>query len=296
MPPPLMETRQQLASEPLKTSAPAQVGDDLHLSLSCPKCGATGWIGWANLKRGMSCPKCACHFHVARNGQLSADEDLPHVRFHCPRCHQAGTIPAIFRVRKAKCGVCKLPLEIGPDEQLHGVKEAANLRRETAAAQALSAAAPSKFSQFFLTAGGQMRSANIVLVSVVAVGLLAAAVAGASALFTCTPESQVRSFTYTCLAGDWNAAEKFLPPEDDVALVEFQRWRSFYFTSILDKHRPAGDKVHVAVVREGENPADTVFVVTLSSPVLGSREVREHWHERDGRWEFDVVSTLAHLH
>ncbi len=84
-----------------------------------------------------------------------------------------------------------------------------------------------------------------------------------------------------------------MPANDDVARIEFQRWRGFYFTSILDKHRPAGDKVRITVVREGEDPASSIFVVTMKSPVIGQREIREHWRTIDGRWRFDVVKTLA---
>jgi hypothetical protein len=280
-------------------SAARQRGGDLHLSLDCPQCGATGWAPWASLKRGMSCPKCHCHFHIASNGQLRNDELLPRVRFHCPRCHQAGAIPATFKIRKAKCGVCKLPLEIGPDEQLHGAKEAAEMRRRAAEASVASAASnrrlPDFLQQFLFQPDGKMRITNAVLVGILALGLLAAVVAGAGSLFASTPEGEVRAFTYACLAGDWNTAEQSLPANDDVALSEFKRWRGFYFTSILDKHRPAGDKVQVAVTRETSTPSGSVFVATLTSPLVGERTIREHWREHDGKWQFDVVATLAEL-
>lgn len=294
-----MEIREPEASEAPHTAqaSATQRGDDLQLSLVCPECGASGWVRWASLKRGMSCPKCGCHFHVARNGQLRSDEKLPRIRFHCPRCHQAGAIPAIFKVRKAKCGVCKLPLEIGPDEQLHGAKEAAEMRRESAVANVAATTTRSHWEkslvQFFYDPDGKMRSTNVIIVGILTLGLLAAVVAGAGSLFASTPERAVRDFTYQCLAGDWNAAEQSLPPKDDVAMVEFQRWRGFYFTSILDKHRPAGDAVRVVVEREGDSPAAGVFVVTMTSPVIGKRVIRQHWRERDGSWEFDVVATLA---
>jgi hypothetical protein len=279
----------------LTTSDTAQRGDDLHLSLACPECGASGWVRWASLQRGMSCPKCGCHFHVARNGQLQSDDDLPRVRFHCPRCHQAGAIPAIYRVRRAKCGACKLPLEIGPDAQLHGAKEAAEMRRAATSAVVSSVAAPSKFQQFISNENSHMRTLSLIVGGVFTLALAAAVITGAGALFASTPEGEVRSFTYACLAGDWKNAEQWLPENDDVARIEFQRWRGFYFTSILDKHRPAGDKVQIAVVRQENNTADAVFIATLRSPMLGNREIRQHWRERDGGWEFDVLATLAQL-
>jgi hypothetical protein len=226
---------------------------------------------------------------------LQSDQNLPLVRFHCPRCHQAGTIPAEFRVRKARCGVCKLPLEAGPDDNLHGAKEATQMRRATAAAGLAATKTPSKFEQFFRSPNGNMRITNVVLVSIVAVGLIASMMVGAGALFASTPEGEVRAFTCACLAGDWNAAEEFLPENDDVARVEFERWRSFYFTSILDKHRPAGDKVSVTVEREGEDAASSSFVVTIKSKVIGQRILREQWRASDGRWRFDVVQTLAEM-
>jgi hypothetical protein len=270
-----------------------QLGDDLQLSLACPACGASGWVPWKRLQRGMACPKCQCHFHVASNGQLQSDDALPRVRFHCPRCQQAGSIPANFRVRKAKCGVCKLPLEIGPDQQLHGAKEAAQLRRASARVTS-STSGKEQVRSPFRFKNRHMRFTNLFIAGLTAVLLIAALVAAGSALLAPSPEGTVRSFTYTCLAGQWNRAQEFLP-DDDVARVEFKRWRSFYFTSILDEHRPAGDKVSVAVARENEKSPDAVLVVTMISPVVGRREIRQHWHEHDGRWEFDVVRTLNEL-
>jgi hypothetical protein len=297
-----MEIQEPEASEALASQPVAmQRRDDLQLSLDCPQCGAGGWVRLASLQRGMTCPKCNCHFHVARNGQLRSDDKLPRVRFHCPRCHQAGSIPAAFKIRKAKCGACKLPLEIGPDEQLHGAKEAAKLRRATAVIAARDSSIASSrlgtcLQKFFFLADGKMRTTNVVLVSIFALGLLAAVVAGAGSFFLNSPEGSVREFTYKCLAGDWHAAESFLPPNDDVALVEFQRWRGFYFTSILDKHRPTGDSVRVLIERKGNGTGTDVFVVTMTSSVIGKRIIREHWHEQDGKWEFDVVATLAAMH
>jgi hypothetical protein len=166
------------------------------------------------------------------------------------------------------------------------------MRREAAAANSFATISRCPRETFLLRflydLDGKMRITNVVIVSMLALGLLAAVVAGAGSLFTRTPEGTVRDFTYQCLAGDWNAAEEFLPPDDDVALVEFQRWRGFYFTSILDKHRPAGDSVQVDVVREGE-----AFVVTMTSRVIGKRTIREQWREQDGVWQFDPVATLA---
>src|SRR5690606_25608474 len=59
---------------------------DWNVSLSCPQCGHSGWTQWKKLRRGMRCPKCQCQFLLDRNGQILTEEELPQIKFSCPRC------------------------------------------------------------------------------------------------------------------------------------------------------------------------------------------------------------------
>jgi hypothetical protein len=102
----------------------------------------------------------------------------------------------------------------------------------------------------------------------------------------------VQRFTYTCLRGDWDAALEYL---DDSAVqrVEFQRWRTQQFASILDKFRPSGDRVAVEVRLLKETDDLRLLAVTMSSAYLGSRSNVQWWRRSDGGWNFDAHQTLV---
>lgn len=262
---------------------------DLNVSLACPQCGHSGWTQWKKLRRGMRCPKCQCQFLLDRNGQLMTEEELPQIKFSCPRCGQNGSIPKLFNVRKAACGVCKLQLVIGPDNQLHGADEVAKMRRaqnsaaleqktkEYAAARGLPQAAPPANRKRIILAG-----AAAAVVVVAAIWWMAG---GAS------PGGRVSDFTATCLTGRWNDCYAYIL-DDDVAQIEFDRWRIRYFPSIVDKVRPKDDTVEIDVELLSETTDQRVFRVTLRSPFIGTRQHVQHWIASEGGWWFDPAETL----
>ncbi len=74
-----------------------------------------------------------------------------------------------------------------------------------------------------------------------------------------------------------------------------RRWRSYHFTSILDTHRPRGDRVSVSVEPVSQDAQSYIAEVTLTSKVLGRRRHRQHWRKLDGDWQFDVLKTLHEI-
>jgi hypothetical protein len=263
----------------------------LKLSLVCPQCGAAGWTGLDGLKRGMRCPKCRCQFLVDSTGRLLREDQLNQVRYTCPRCRQSGTIPARLKVRKAVCGGCRLTLAAGPDEQLYGEKEAAQMRRAASAAAGQQRPGQ-RMAAKLTTADGRLHWLNVSLLAAVVGGLLASSVLLLSRLFDSSTDTQVCSFTYTCLSGDWHEARIWLP-DDAVQRAEFDRWRVRHFSSILDSLRPPGDRVEVEAALTRDESTRRVFHVSMTSPLLGTRSHDQHWVLVEGTWSFDPQNTLA---
>lgn len=265
-------------------------GDDFTLSLVCPKCSATGWIEWKNLKHGIRCLKCSNQFLLGRNGQLLSHADLPHVRFSCPRCKKSGSIPSVLGVKRALCASCKLPLVSGPDHRLHGVKEAAELRR-AANASAARVTFGQRLVAKFTTNEKHVFKVQLALWTTVTSVVLVGITALVLALLDNSPEKIARRFTYTCLTGRQAAAESYLE-DDAVQLAEFNRWQVRYFPSIVDPIRPSGDRVEVTVAVLKDEPQYRVFEVTMKSPFIGTRSHHQHWRETDGNWQFDASETI----
>lgn len=269
-------------------------GEGFKITLTCPQCATTAWVAWKRLTHSLRCPKCRCQFLIGPHGKLLKPEDLPQTRYSCPRCGAAGSVPTMLTVRRAECMSCKLPLAHGPDQQLHGVKEAAELQRQTLETlRELRASGTPKWLQA-LSLGlerrlGKLSLAVVAIVAASAIWYVGSAIAS---LFAHRPDRHVIGFVDCCLRGDEDAAEDYLP-DDDVERVEFDRWRVRNFASIIEKFRPAGDHAEITAKLLSETPDARSFEITMKSPFLGERKQRQEWRLRDGDWRFSPVETLA---
>ncbi len=279
-------TDQQASSQNSPAAGNREAG--FRLSLSCPKCSATGWIEWKHLNHGLRCSKCGCQFLVTPAGHVRAQAELPQIRFSCPRCHRSGSIPDLLSIGGAECLSCRLPLVRGPDQRLHGLKEAQELRRAATEPSHGRGAAMG----WFLYPNGSLRTSRAMAVVVGLVALLALGGWWLRSWFHVTPEALARRFTYVCLSGRWDRAESYLE-DDAVQRAEFDRWRLRYFSSILDKHRPKGDRLDIAIESRSPSAETRVFKVLLTSDFLGTRTLEECWRNVDGVWRFDARATLA---
>ncbi len=287
--------KQPVASSPRTTpdqhEEPAGAFGELRVLLTCPECGADGWVAWRRLSRALICRQCQCQFALGRDGKLRARSEAPPVHYACPRCGQSGAIPAALVVRRAECGSCKLPLVRGPDQKLHGLDEVTQLQRAANRAARQPEAKQPAWIRVFQTPSGLPHKPRLALAGVLLFGLLGLAV-WRLALRPASPESVAADFTSTCLTGQWTDTEAFL--EDDLLqLSQFHRWRVRHFTSILDKYRPAGDSVEVQVETLDASPGRRKFRILLRSPFLGTRSHLQHWRERDERWYFDAHATVG---
>jgi hypothetical protein len=268
-------------------------GANLRFSLACPKCGTIGWLKWSSLKYRIGCPKCKCSFWMGRNGQLQNYANVPQVRYECPRCGDAGSLPEQFVVHGVKCSTCKLPLARGPDQRLHETKHAEELQR--AARKAKRSASKAQASKIFLDDRGRTSYLNVALVFAIAIGVSMGGYWLFSGWIDTSLATTAGRFTRVCLSGNWNNAHQFME-DDAVQRAYFDRWRMRYFTSILDAHRPSGDKVTVTVETVKENPQKCVLNVTLSSPFIGERSHRQHWQCSNEIWLFDATATVGERH
>jgi hypothetical protein len=276
---------------PFIDSQPMPVGTrdpDFRLSLECPGCHVTGWVKISSLRHGLRCPKCRCQFLVAPNGQVCSQDELPQVEFACPRCGQTGSIPTVLSIRRAECVTCKLPLVRGPDQKLHGVREAAEMRRIMSDRDAIG---ENRFNSPWRTYDGRLCWGPVVLVTAIILAALGGGGYLATILFDRSPVTLARRFVFACLTGNQRAAEAFLE-DDAVQRTEFDRWRVRHFSSILDRHRPRGDRVSVSVSAAESVDTAKNFQVVITSPFLGKRKHEQRWYERDGRWWFDARGTI----
>lgn len=276
--------------ESLTDDAPAtNYGEGFRITLACPQCGTQAWVEWQRLTRGLRCPKCRCQFLIGPQGKLLAQEDLPQTHYRCPRCGRSGSVPTMLSVRGAECLDCKLPLAPGPDQRLHGRQEAAALHRRAAreaksprvGVPASLAAARQRMGKFGFAAAAAGALALLLGLTFFAIGGLRS---GADADAT--------RFTHCLLAGDWDGAQRYVP-DDEVERAEFERWRRRYFTSIVEKFRPKGDRVTVAVATLSESPDQRSLELEMASPFLGKRSHRQEWRLTEAGWRFSPVATLA---
>lgn len=281
-----VQQQSETCAEPTTAAVPP-----LRLLLSCPKCGVSGWIKWASLKRGIRCPKCRCEFLIGSGGQVHKVEELPQTRFTCPRCGKSGAIAATFVVQKAECGDCRLPLVAGPDRKLHGMREAAAMQR---AAKSLAQPTYREWLEGnFRRADGRVHRGYAMAAAGLTMIVLLSAGFAFRAFFDNSPETMARRFTAQCLAGDFQAATRYLP-DDDVQRVEFKRWRMRHFTSIIAKFRPTGDRVGLTATPLELSEAKATLQIEMTSNHLGSRSIKQVWRtDESGGWQFDVCGTLA---
>lgn len=261
------------------------------LPIRCPQCGAAGLVNWTSLQNGIRCPQCNCDFVVAKGGNVVRLADMPHVRFACPRCHKSGRLPAPLAARRAKCPGCGLALARGPDQQLHGVAEAAEMWKAVPAGPRRQWR-DLRLVRALTTADGRLRRGAAAALAAIAITLAAAGVAAAAAYFNPSAETLAQRLVASCLEGGKDAGIEFIA-DDAVQLVELERWRKRHFTSILDRHRPDGDRVRIAATPLPDAGPHRVLAVTLRSPFLGSRNFVQYWRVDDGQWHFDARATLA---
>jgi hypothetical protein len=277
-------------ADDVSQSVASRDGTGFRVPLTCPKCNAAGWVEWQNLSHSIRCPKCSNQFLIAPNGQFRSLSDLPQTRFDCPRCGQSGSIPTMFAERGAECIGCKLRLAAGPDQKLHGIKEAKELRR-AARMRKPKQGINRWLERMFQTADGRLRKGAVVVWGIGATAMLVAVSMVLFSLFDNSLETRARHFTQACLAGDWTAAEGSMA-DDDVQKSEFARWRMRHFTSILDDHRPAGDSVRVDVESTNRGTLPRMLKITLTSDFLGTRTHEQCWSQQDGHWQFEPQKTL----
>jgi len=204
-------------------------------------------------------------------------------RFACPRCGQSGLLLSAVAARDAECVSCNLPLFAGPDEHLHDSRELAEVKRHArAAAQAARATRGAASGE------GRARGLRAVALACLALGGLAGWWMFSSSE---SPDSDAERFTGLCLAGDWESAEEYLA-DDDFQRAEFRRWRILHFASIVDRLRPAGDRVLPLIEPVTETATSRVLDVALVSPFVGRRAHRQHWEKSADRWTFDASASL----
>jgi len=195
----------------------------------------------------------------------------------------------MLTVCKAECVVCTLPLVRGPDQRRHEIGEARQMQQ--AARLEGKKGGNRWWEKHWMTDDGRLRKINVALAALLFLGLLCAGALAVGRLFDNSPESRVRAFTYMCLAGNQNGAIAYLP-DDMVQCAEFDRWRTRYFPSILDEHRPAGDVVRIDVEMIGETPQTRVVRVTMTSRFMGKRAHEQRWQKTGDQWFFDPAITL----
>ncbi|QDU90462.1 hypothetical protein Pla175_38670 [Pirellulimonas nuda] len=276
------------SAEGTDSAAPSE---PLTVALRCPDCNAPGVVEWRKLQHGLKCHGCGCEFMIAKGGDVISLREQPQTRYTCPRCCRSGSIAAILAVNKPCCPSCKLPLVRGPDGRLHSAQTAERLKRQAAQQAGLQRRLESERKA--TRDDGQLRTRIAQTARIGAAALVL--IVGISAAWShraSTPEARAAQFIRTCLAADWEDAGEFIE-DDAVQRVEFDRWRVRYFSSILDRHRPAGDRVVIRVDRLTDDPTQVLLRVTLRSHFFGERSHQQCWHIRDGRWTFNALGTLA---
>lgn len=262
----------------------------MKLSIACPQCGVEGWVQWKDLRHGLRCPACHCHFLLNHSGKWQSLAELPQVRYTCPRCKQSGSLPSMLAVRQVECGMCGLRLARGPDQQFHEADEARQLH-QAALEEARKPPAARLRGPSRSTGDGWLRKPATVWAALLLAGLLCIVALAVGLFGGHSPESRARAFTYSCLAGDWDRAHGYMA-DDAMQRSEFDRWRVRYFTSILDEHRPAGDSVRVTVQRTSGTAESCVLRVEMKSRFIGTRTHEQHWRKSGDQWFFDAIVTL----
>ncbi len=260
------------------------------LKLTCPQCKAAGQVDWHKLQHGLRCHRCQCEFMIAGGGKVVSLAELPQIHYECPRCRQSGTVPAPLAGRAPTCPHCKLALERGPDHRLRGAEQSRE-KWQSAVERAKTERASRKSEADLREDRRRFRRWMLATAGVVAgcVSLLIARQAWIDA----SPTLLARGFTTSCLAGDWQQAAHYFDEEDAVQQVEFDRWRVRHFSSILDTHRPTGDRVRMTVDVLEETESEVKLKVTLESSFLGVRSHTQRWDLREGEWKFNSLRTLA---
>lgn len=262
------------------------------MPLRCPQCGVEGLIHYQALGRAIDCHKCACRFIVQRDGQAIPLASLPQVSFACPRCRTTGSVPAPLASRGTQCPRCKLPMALGPDQQLHPTEVAMQMRRDASARQRKANRTAQAMRQQLRNADGGLRWGRIGVLGSVVLSLLVATAFAAQSFFDNSPETFAARMIRLCLADNSRAAERYLA-DDELQRIEFERWHMRYLSSLRNEFRPAGEKVEIDVQPIGKKGQRLQLQATLNSPTIGQRVLLMNWEEVEGRWVFDATGTLA---
>lgn len=269
----------------------AAAGDALNLPIRCPQCAMEGLVNWTSLQNGIRCPSCDCEFLVRRGGQVVRVADMPHVRYACPRCGKSGAVPAALGSRKTKCPSCALPLARGPDQRLHGETEAAELWKSAAPVSRRESWISNVVARL-TTADGRLHRVHVAMAAMPVLLLAGAGILALATWFDASPEAMARRFTATCLSGAKDEPLAFVE-DDAVQQVELDHWRMRHFASIIDRHRPDGDRVSIDVKTLADESGYRVLAITMRSPFLGVRNQVQYWRESNDHWYFDSLATLA---
>lgn len=260
--------------------ADPQAGQGLQLSFACPECERDCWVPWEHLARGLRCPSCQCRFGIDSSGHLSSQRRLPELKFVCPRCGERESLPATAAERGVTCTACQLRLLPGPEGRLYTAQELAEAKRKVVVQMKdARAAAPQRRGQAWMLGAAACAGVLLLLVGVWAWS-------GGSSV-----ESAARAFTYECLAGKHGSADSYVVPQG-FQQQQIGRWRMLHFASIVDQYRPSGDQVTVEVESLAGDEQERELEVTLTSPFLGQRRLRQYWKLNDDRWWFDAATSL----
>lgn len=261
-------------------------GHEIEVAFSCPDCSTSCAVKWARLSHPISCRGCKGRFWIGRAGKLEAERMIRNVHFNCPRCKEVGNLSITQLSRgTASCGACGLELFTGPDGRLYTAAELEAVKK-------LHRDAPRNSDADW---GAKSLPARLLGVPVVvAMSLCFVITLGLflrSYLTPATPGETAARFTKVCLAGNWDAAAEYLVPGDD-QLVQFRLWRLMSFASILDEHRPEGDKVAIETAVASPDARETSIRVAMSSPFVGQRVLVQQWRrEPNGELKLDAIAT-----
>lgn len=106
-----MSNETTVASQTLSGPGASRPGNDMRLTLQCPKCDTTAWVEWCQLPHLLHCRGCHNSFWIDKTGHIQSEHEVGKARAACPRCKAVrewprGVVPK--DIRCLKCG-CEIP-------------------------------------------------------------------------------------------------------------------------------------------------------------------------------------------
>lgn len=262
---------------------PVILGRELLVPVACPRCQTKGSVPWDHLGHGFRCPKCRIWFQIERDGQsVLCREGHP---LSCPRCRHRGTL--VLTGGHADCPGCGLPLFLGPNGRLYTAQDLAAIEEKVRAA----AEASRRVERTRNSRTGGRRHAPIYAAGALAIIVILVGGVAAFSRLGSLPSRQAADLTRQCLEGEWEAAEQRVG-DDDQQLAEFRRWQIVNFASIQSKFRPEHDRVSILVAEVQSTDDQRIFLVTMTSQIIGERKHVQYWSREEDAWLLDATSSL----